>query len=67
MKRVKERNEAVQEIAMEQGYLVDDLYTTSVSMSKEYRYMDGIHYLKEGYDLLAAAVAKNILRNLMEN
>ena len=66
MKRVKERNVAVQEIAAGKGYAVDDLYTLSVSMPKEYRYVDGTHYLKEGYDLLAAAVAESISKNLVK-
>ena len=66
MKRVKERNVAVQEIAAEKGYAVDDLYTVSVSMPKEHRYIDGTHYLKEGYDLLAAAVVESIGKRFAE-
>ncbi len=64
MKRVKERNAAVAEIATEKGYAVDDLYTVSVAIPKEHRNADGTHYLKEGYDALAATVAKCIGENL---
>lgn len=64
MKRVRERNEAVQEIATENGYSVDDLYTVSVSIPKEYRYVDGTHYLQEGYAMLAETVAACIRKNL---
>ena len=35
MKRVRARNEAVQEIAQEKGCGVDDLYAVSASISKE--------------------------------
>ena len=66
MKRVRERNAAVQEIAAEQGYAIDDLYAVSVSVPREYRYADGTHYLKEGYDLLAASVAETIRKGLTE-
>ena len=64
MKRVRERNEAVQEIATENGYSVDDLYTVSVSIPKEYRYVDGTHYLPEGYAMLAKTVAECICMEL---
>lgn len=64
MKRVRERNAAVQEIAAEKGCTVDDLYTVSVSIPKEYRYVDGTHYLQEGYAMLAETVAACIRKNL---
>jgi lysophospholipase L1-like esterase len=60
MKRVRERNEAVQELALEIGCAVDDLYTVSASIPKEYRYVDGTHYLADGYAMLADVVAKKI-------
>ena len=66
MKRVKERNAAMQEIAAEKGYAIDDLYTVSVNVPKELRYEDGTHYLQDGYGLLAAAVAENIRKNLVK-
>lgn len=64
MKRVRERNAAVREVAVEHGYVVDDLYSVSVSIPKEYRYMDGTHYLQEGYSMLAEKVAECIQREL---
>ena len=64
MKRVRERNEAVQELALENGYSVDDLYTVSTSIPKEYRYVDGTHYLPDGYAMLAETVAECIRKDL---
>ncbi len=64
MKRVRERNATVQEIAEEKGCSVDDLYTVSVSIPKEYRYVDGTHYLQGGYAMLAEAVAECIRKEL---
>ncbi len=59
-KKVSARNEAMREIAAENGYAVDDLYAVSVQMPKEYRHTDGTHYLEEGYALLAEAVVESI-------
>lgn len=64
MKRVRERNDAVQEIAEEKGCSVDDLYTVSTSIPKEYRYVDGTHYLADGYAMLAETVAECICKEL---
>ena len=64
MKRVRERNEAVQEIATENGYTVDDLYAVSTSIPKDYRYVDGTHYLADGYAMLAETVAECIRMEL---
>lgn len=64
MKRVKERNAVMQELATEKGYALDDLYPVSVAVPKEHRYIDGTHYLKEGYDALAETVAKKIKEEL---
>ncbi len=64
MKRVRERNAAVQELAEEKGYTVDDLYTVSTSILKEYRYEDGTHYLQEGYAMLAQTVAECIRKEV---
>lgn len=64
MKRVRERNEAVYEIANENGYKVDDLYSVSVGIPKEKRYQDGTHYLPEGYEIFANAVVESIKNNL---
>lgn len=64
MKRVEERNEAVYEIAKEKGYEVDDLYSVSVGIPTEMRYQDGTHYLSDGYEIFANAVAKSIKNSL---
>lgn len=64
MKRVKERNAAVCELASEKGYAIDDLYSVSVSIPKEYRYEDGTHYLEKGYAMLAEKVAECIRTEL---
>ena len=63
-KIVKARNAAVNAIAKEKGYTVDDLYTVSLGIKKEDRLADGTHYDKGGVKILAEAVAKNILENL---
>ena len=39
-------------------FYLDDLYTVSASIPKEYRYVDGTHYLQEGYTMLAEVVAE---------
>ena len=65
MKRVKERNAAVCELASEKGYAIDDLYSVSVSIPKEYRDVDGTHYLPEGYAMLAEKVAECIQKELL--
>ena len=64
MKRVRERNSAVREISEEKGYAMDDLYEVSVTVPKEYRCMDGTHYLSEGCVMLAETVAECIRKEL---
>ena len=64
MKRVKERNAAMQELAMQKGYGVNDLYAVSLSIPKVNRHQDGAHYLPDGYTLLAEKVALVIRENL---
>ena len=64
MKRVRERNAAMQELAEEKGCAIDDLYTVSVAIPKEYRNLDGTHYLAEGYEILAKAIAECIRKEL---
>lgn len=64
MKRIKERDATVCELASEKGYVIDDLYSVSVSISKKYRYEDGTHYLEEGYVMLAEKVAECIRAEL---
>lgn len=55
-KRLKERNDSVNELASELYFGIDDLYSASVSMSKDKRSLDGIHYTEEGYEDFACAV-----------
>ena len=59
-KKLKERNDAVKELAALRGDGVDDLYAVSVNIPKEYRNMDGTHYTDEGYEIFASAVAEYI-------
>lgn len=66
MKRVKERNDAVCELASEKGYAVDDLYSISLAIPKKYRYEDGTHYLEKGYAIFSENVAQCI-RNELKN
>lgn len=56
-KKVKERNDAVREIALAFGFYVDDLYPLSVSVSKDKRVLDGVHYTEKGYEEFACAVS----------
>ncbi len=63
-KRLKERNDAVKELANLRGDNIDDLYAVSVNMPKEYRSMDGIHYTEDGYETFAVAVAECVQSNL---
>ncbi len=64
MKLVNKRNEALRELAVTHGYEVNDLFATSAEIPKEYRYQDGIHYVTEGYKVLAKQVAKSITETL---
>lgn len=64
MKRVRERNEAMREIAESKGYAMDDLYAVSVAMPKDKRREDGTHYTDEGYCVFADAVAQSVKENL---
>ena len=64
MKRVKERNEILGELATELDADLDRLFAISEKMPKEYRREDGTHFEKEGYQVLAEAVCKSIKANL---
>ena len=64
MKRVRERNAAINELVEKKGYAIDDLYSVSVAMPKEKRYQDGTHYTAEGYEVFASVVAECIKNNL---
>ena len=46
-KKVIERNSAMRELAEDYGYTIDDLYSVSERIPKEYRKEDGVHYEKE--------------------
>ena len=63
-KRLKERNDSVNELASELYYGIDDLYSASVSMSKDKRSLDGIHYTEEGYEDFACIVSDCIKKGL---
>lgn len=62
-KRVKERNEALLELAEERGWALNDLYSVSVSVPAEFRFHDGTHYLPEGYKMFAERVSDSIKEN----
>ena len=64
MKRVRERNAVMKELVEAKGYGLDDLYPVSVAIPKEYRYVDGTHYLPNGYNMLAETVAQCIREEL---
>ena len=64
IKRVRERNSAMQALAQERGYGVDDLFSASMAIAKENRLEDGIHYTPQGYNILAECVVKSIRENL---
>lgn len=64
MKRVRERNEAIRELSAELGYEIDDLHKVSTEIPFEKRYPDGTHYLAEGYEIFAQAVAECIKKAL---
>ncbi len=63
-RRLEERNSSVKELAEELGFKVDDLYSVSLSVPKEYRADDGTHYMTDGYLLLAEAVVKSVKNSL---
>ena len=63
-KRVDERNEAVAELVTEMGVHWNQLYEVSLQISAQDRALDGVHYESAGYEILADAVAKSILKLL---
>lgn len=58
-KRVKARNEIVCELADKYGLAVIDLYTPTLE-NEELIAGDGVHLVKEGYQLLADCILKGI-------
>ena len=61
-KRVTERNDVVAELVTELDCGWNRLYETSVKVPFADRDSDGVHYQAAGYELLADAVAKSILK-----
>lgn len=66
LKVVNARNEAINEISKECHLLVDDLFTLSKKIDVKDRYVDGLHYVASGYQILAAQVASAIKKHLKE-
>ena len=64
MKRVEERNQAMEELSKELGVKIDDLNKVSQDIPKEMRYEDGTHYLVEGYTMLADQVVDFIMNEI---
>ncbi len=60
--RVAERNEALRELSEKYGYSIDDLYTLSVGVPKEFRNEDGTHYLSAALDSFADKVIESIIK-----
>lgn len=58
--KVKERNQAIVELAKEYSCPIDDLYSVSVSIEKQKRKEDGTHYTEEGYQLFSESVVSAI-------
>ena len=65
MKRVRERNDTIKELASDLNLAVDDLYIVSQGIPAEKRAIDGTHYMDDGYEILADAVAESI-KNLLK-
>ena len=64
MKRVRERNAAIVELANEFSCPVDDLYSVCLTIDWSGRSIDGTHYEAGGYDILSNAVAEAIKKAL---
>ena len=52
------------EIAEEKNYVVTDLWNASLSVPKELRREDGVHYTEQGSSILAQVVAERIKEQL---
>lgn len=59
-KRLKERNSAVIEIALKNGFVLNDLYSVSEMLDASLRSPDGIHYNEQGFNTLGEIVAQKI-------
>lgn len=60
MKRVRERNVAITELADEFGCAINDLCACSTEFPREYYLEDGIHHAPQGIEVLANAVVRSI-------
>jgi acyl-CoA thioesterase-1 len=63
-KRITERNDVIAELITELDYDWNRLYEVSLKSPMSARDADGVHYLPDGYEILADAVAKSILKKL---
>ena len=64
MKRVRERNLAIAELAEELDCPMDDLYSACLTIDWSGRSIDGTHYEAAGYDILSDYVAEAIKKAL---
>ena len=64
MKRVRERNAAVEELAGELNCPIDDLYSACLTIDWQGRSIDGTHYEAGGYDILSDSVAESVKKAL---
>lgn len=63
MRRVNERNAILEEISKKHNLPIVDLFTISTRIPIDLRNNDGTHYLHDGYELFAKAVASFVIKN----
>ena len=61
-KKLDERNTSVNELAKEMNLSINHLYEVSKNIPNDLRTDDGIHYLPDGYQILAQEVIHLVLR-----
>ena len=61
-KKLDERNASVNELAKEMNLSINHLYEVSKNIPNDLRTDDGIHYLPDGYQILAQEVIHLVLR-----
>ncbi|MBE7086767.1 MAG: hypothetical protein E7369_00520 [Clostridiales bacterium] len=64
--KVKERNEMVDKLCVTYGWQKDDLFGVLKDIPISNRNLDGVHFLEDGYKLLAASVVGSIKKCLGE-
>ena len=64
MKRVRERNAAIAELAAELNCPIDDLYSACLTIDWQGRSIDGTHYEAGGYEILSDSVAESVKKAL---